>query len=160
MDDDEDYNIQEYGEPNGHEDDAYPDDDDPEEKKLYDSDDNSSVSDFTDDDKILGDDKQPDDDEDEEPEVVEDKPAKKRAVRRITLPLMTKFEYSYLISQRAMMIENNSPLMIPDTIYTNSIDIAREETEKGVNPIIIVRKLPNGNIEEWKCIELQLPRIL
>jgi len=72
---------------------------------------------------------------------------------------MTKFEYSSLIYWRAQMIENvNSPLMIPDTKFINSIDISKEETDKKVNPIIIVRNLPNGTIEEWKCSELSLPK--
>jgi DNA-directed RNA polymerase subunit K/omega len=78
--------------------------------------------------------------------------------KRKTNPIMTKFEYSYLISQRAMMIENDSPLMIPNTKFRNSIDIAKEETEMKVNPIILQRTLPNGMIEEWKCSELSLPK--
>jgi DNA-directed RNA polymerase subunit K/omega len=78
---------------------------------------------------------------------------------RKTHPIMTKFEYANLIAWRAQMIENNnSPLMIPNTKYINSIEIAREETDKKVNPIIIVRTLPNGYIEEWKCSELSLPK--
>lgn len=78
---------------------------------------------------------------------------------RKTHPIMTKFEYANLIAWRAQMIENNnSPLMIPNTKYINSIDIAREETEQKVNPIILVRTLPNGYIEEWKCSELSLPK--
>jgi DNA-directed RNA polymerase subunit K/omega len=78
--------------------------------------------------------------------------------KRRTRPIMTKFEYSYLISQRAVMIEHDSPLMIPETDFVNAIDIAKEETERKVNPIIIVRHLPNGTIEEWKCSELELPK--
>lgn len=78
---------------------------------------------------------------------------------RKTHPIMTKFEYANLIAWRAQMIENNnSPLMIPDTKFINSIDIAMEETDKKVNPIILVRTLPNGYIEEWKCSELSLPK--
>ena len=78
--------------------------------------------------------------------------------KRKTNPIMTKFEYSYLISQRAMMIEHDSPLMIPNTKFRDSIDIAKEETEMKVNPIIIQRTLPNGMIEEWKCSDLGLPK--
>jgi DNA-directed RNA polymerase subunit K/omega len=70
---------------------------------------------------------------------------------------MTKYEYSYLISQRAIAIENDSPLMNPDTKFIHAIDIAREETELGLNPIIIRRIIPPNNIEEWKCSELKLP---
>jgi hypothetical protein len=77
---------------------------------------------------------------------------------RKTNPILTKFEYSYLISQRAMAIENNSPLMYIETKYIHSIDIAKEETIMGLNPIIIQRVLPNGDIEEWKSSELKLPK--
>jgi len=80
------------------------------------------------------------------------------ANKRKTFPVMTKFEYANFIAWRATMIENGSPLMIPDTNYINSIDIATEETEKGLNPIIIQRHLLNGSIEEWKCSELSLPK--
>lgn len=98
----------------------------------------------------------------EEPE----KPKKKETVvskvvppnKRRTFPVMTKFEHSNFISWRAIMIEHNSPLMIPDTKFVSAIDIAREETEKGVNPLIIQRNLPNGTVEEWKCSELSLPK--
>lgn len=77
---------------------------------------------------------------------------------RRTNPIMTKFEYSYFISQRATMIEHDSPLMIPDTKFVNAIDIAKEETERKVNPIIIYRHLPNNTAEKWKCSELELPK--
>jgi DNA-directed RNA polymerase subunit K/omega len=100
---------------------------------------------------------------DEETETVEDKKDTKNVVvapsKRKTSPVMSKYEFSYLISQRAMAIESGSPLMIPDTDFIHSIDIAREETIKGLNPIIIQRILPNGNMEEWKCIELISPFI-
>jgi DNA-directed RNA polymerase subunit K/omega len=78
---------------------------------------------------------------------------------RKTHPIMTKFEYANLIAWRAQMIENNnSPLMIPNTKYINAIDIAKEETDNKVNPTILIRTLPNGYIEEWKCSELSLPK--
>ena len=57
-----------------------------------------------------------------------------------------------------MAIEHNSPLMNIDTKFIHSIDIAREETEMGLNPIIIQRIMPNGDIEEWKCSELRIPK--
>lgn len=102
----------------------------------------------------------PQEEDDEDEEVVEDKTKSKVVPNNLrrTNPVMTKFEYSYLISQRAISIENNSPLMIPDTKFIHAVDIAKEELEKGVNPIIIRRILPNGAIEEWKCNELRLPK--
>jgi DNA-directed RNA polymerase subunit K/omega len=98
------------------------------------------------------------DDEDLEEEVDDKIQTLKVTDNRRTPSIMTKFEYSYMVSQRAMAIENNSPLMIPDTKMVHAIDIAKEETAMGLNPIIIQRVLPNGNIEEWKCSELSLPQ--
>jgi DNA-directed RNA polymerase I, II, and III subunit RPABC2 len=102
------------------------------------------------------------DEEFEEVEVIPEEKKKEKAKivpseLRKTFPYMTKFEYSYLISQRALAIEHGSPLMIPDTSFIHSIDISKEETEKGLNPIIIQRPLPNGSFEEWKCSELKIP---
>jgi DNA-directed RNA polymerase subunit K/omega len=109
-----------------------------------------------------GEDEEADEAEEEEAEEEEEIPKKVSRVvpsnLRKTIPVMTKFEYSYLVSQRAMAIENGSPLMNPDTTHIHSIDIAKEETAKGLNPIIIQRILPNGDIEEWKCSELRLPK--
>jgi DNA-directed RNA polymerase subunit K/omega len=97
----------------------------------------------------------------EEEEIQDDKKETNKMFvsknKRKTSPVMTKYEFSYLVSQRAMAIENGSPLMNPDTEFIHSIDIAREETLKGLNPIIIQRILPNYNIEEWKCSELISP---
>lgn len=103
------------------------------------------------------------DDSDEELEEDEDiiPKATSRVVAstlRKTNPIMTKFEYSYLVSQRAMAIENGSPLMNLETKHIHSIEIAKEETMMGLNPIIIQRTLPSGDIEEWKCKELRLPK--
>ena len=103
--------------------------------------------------------------EEEDDEVIEEDEIPPKGVSRVvpasarrTNPIMTKFEYSYIISQRAMAIEHNSPLMNIDTKFIHSIDIAREETEMGLNPIIIQRIMPNGDIEEWKCSELRIPK--
>jgi len=102
--------------------------------------------------------------EEEEEEEVEEEAVPKTVSRivpdnlRKTNPIMTKFEYSYLISQRAMAIENGSPLMNIETKHIHSIDISKEETMMGLNPIIVQRILPSGDIEEWKCRELKLPK--
>jgi DNA-directed RNA polymerase subunit K/omega len=103
--------------------------------------------------------------DDDDEEMLEEEETPVKGVSRVvpsslrrTNPILTKFEYSYIISQRAMAIEHNSPLMNPETKLINSIDIAREETETGLNPIIIQRILPNGDIEEWKCSELRVPK--
>ena len=95
-----------------------------------------------------------DESEDEMPEKIKSKIVPRQL--RKSPPVMTKFEYAYFLSQRAFAIERNSPLMYADTKFTSAIDIAREETEMGLNPLIIQRVMPNGAIEEWKCSELRL----
>jgi DNA-directed RNA polymerase subunit K/omega len=107
---------------------------------------------------------EPEAEEEDEDDTEEETPEEKTNTNiipknmRRTHPIMTKFEYSYLVSQRATAIEHDSPLMLPETKFIHAIDIAKEETEKGVNPIVIQRVMPNGNIEEWYCSELKLPK--
>lgn len=163
-DDYDDY--QEEEEANGHDLDEEDVENEKMEEKLYDDEEEENPSeDEFEEEGILGLEKEQEDNIDDF--TASTKAAKKEPVqqskivppnKRKTIPIMTKFEYSYLISQRAIMIENDSPLMIPNTKFTNAIDIAREETEMKVNPIIIQRTLPNGMIEEWKCSELALPK--
>lgn len=107
---------------------------------------------------------EPEEEEEEDEDAGEETPEEKVNTRvvaksdRRTHPIMTKFEYSFLVSQRAYMIEHDSPLMFPETKLIHAIDIAKEEIEKGINPIVIQRVLPNGSIEEWYCNELKLPK--
>jgi DNA-directed RNA polymerase subunit K/omega len=165
--DDDDYHTEE--EANGHDEDEEDVEQARVEEALYKSEDEgeeASEEEFEED-GILGIEKEQEDTVDNL--IAEEKAAAKKketvvskvvpASKRKTNPIMTKFEYASLIYWRAQMIENtNSPLMIPDTKFTNSIDIAKEETDKKLNPIIIVRNLPNGTVEEWKCSELKLPK--
>lgn len=136
------------------------------EKELYDSDEEKENFDEFEENDILGVEQEFDNTVDEFPtsskkaeKEKKEKPSKVVSPeKRITNPIMTKFEYARLISSRANMIANTSIYMNPNTKFKNAIDIAKEETEMGINPIIIVRVLPNGNIEEWKCSELALPK--
>jgi DNA-directed RNA polymerase subunit K/omega len=153
----------EYEDPTGHSEDEEDVNEDREDREKYDSDNDSMIS-YDEENKIMEVDK-PDDEEEEEEEEEEEKkeePKKKSKVvdasKRVTNPIMTKFEYSYIVAKRAEMIEHGSPLMIPDTKYIKAIEIAIEETVNKLNPIIIRRTLPNGNIEEWKNSELNLTK--
>jgi DNA-directed RNA polymerase subunit K/omega len=105
-----------------------------------------------------------DEDYEEEVEIPDEKPETKFGKvskdKRKTSKMMTKYEFSYLVSQRALAIEHGSPLMFPETKFIHAIDISKEETFKGINPIIIQRVIPilGGEIiEEWKCSELIIP---
>lgn len=74
-----------------------------------------------------------------------------------TLPILSKYEKTRIIGQRAKQIENGSAPFIE--IKNNIIDtllIAEEELKQKKIPIIIKRPLPNGTNEYWPLKELQL----
>lgn len=158
--DSEDYfdTPNEYDDPTGHSEDEEDLNEERENREKYDSENDSDI-DFDEENKIVKVDEEEDEDEDEEEdEDKKEEPKKKSRVvessKRITVNRMTKYEYSYIVAKRAEMIEHGSPLMLPDTTFIRAIDIAMEETANYLNPIIIRRTLPNGNIEEWRNDEL------
>ena len=74
-----------------------------------------------------------------------------------TLPILSKYEKTRIIGQRAKQIENGSAPFIE--IKNNIIDtllIAEEELRQKKIPIIIKRPLPNGTNEYWPLKDLQL----
>ena len=74
-----------------------------------------------------------------------------------TLPVLSKYEKTRIIGQRAKQIENGSAPFIK--VHTNVIDamlIAEEELKQKKIPIIIKRPLPNGTNEYWPLKELEL----
>ncbi len=74
-----------------------------------------------------------------------------------TLPVLSKYEKTRIIGQRAKQIENGSAPFIK--VHTNVIDamlIAEEELKQKKIPIIVKRPLPNGTNEYWPLKELQL----
>jgi DNA-directed RNA polymerase subunit K len=68
---------------------------------------------------------------------------------------MTRYEFSKLISMRALALRHGAPPMI-DTDRTEPISIAMEELEKNAMPLNIRRELPDGTIETWKVNEMRL----
>jgi DNA-directed RNA polymerase subunit K/omega len=154
----DDFFDNDFDEPTGHNEDEEDVQDEREERERYDTDEESVLSE-DDEDKSL----KEEDDEDEEAQITQEEEKKEELKKkskvvepskRVTNKIMTKYEYSYIVAKRAEMIEHGSPLMFPDTKFIKAIEIAMEETRFGVNPIIIRRTLPNGNIEEWKNSEL------
>jgi len=59
--------------------------------------------------------------------------------------LLTRFERARIISARALQIDLGAPLLIKSAGGDSSIQIAEKEFEKGVLPITVVRRLPNGD---------------
>jgi DNA-directed RNA polymerase subunit K/omega len=72
---------------------------------------------------------------------------------KITLPLITKFEYSKIKAIRITQLSNNANPFIKTT-SSNIEEIADEEIKQMKLPFIIKRNLPNGEYELWKLSEL------
>lgn len=71
-----------------------------------------------------------------------------------TKPVISKYEKTRILSERANQINNGSKIFI-DTTKDNAYNIALEEYELKKIPFIIKRKLPdNKTIEYWKVIDL------
>lgn len=63
-------------------------------------------------------------------------------------PTLTRFEKARIMGARALQLSMGAPpfIAIPETART-SLDIAMEELEKKVIPIVIRRVLPNGDFQ-------------
>lgn len=72
---------------------------------------------------------------------------------KVTLPLITKFEYSKIKSIRMSQLSNNANPFIKTT-SSNIEEIADEEIKQMKLPFIIKRNLPNGDYELWRLNEL------
>ena len=74
-----------------------------------------------------------------------------------TIPIMTKYEYTRILGQRAKQIESGaSPFVKIDNNIIDSYVIAENElTEKKI-PFIIRRPIPNGGFEYWNVNDLEI----
>lgn len=74
-----------------------------------------------------------------------------------TLPIMTKFEKTRIIGQRAKQIETGSIpfIKVPDNIIDSYL-IAELELQQRKLPFIIRRPLPNGTCEYWDANDLEM----
>ena len=74
-----------------------------------------------------------------------------------TLPILTKYERTRILGQRAAQLENGaSPLIdVPSNIIDSAIIAEMELKEKKI-PFIIRRPLPNRGSEYWKLEDLEI----
>ena len=79
--------------------------------------------------------------------VPEEIPAKKGGVT-IGPPVLTRFEKARIMGARALQLSQGAPpfIEIPRTART-SLDIAMEELDQRIIPIVIKRVLPNGDYQ-------------
>jgi DNA-directed RNA polymerase I, II, and III subunit RPABC2 len=73
-----------------------------------------------------------------------------------TLPILTKYEKTRVLGQRASQINNGAPpyIQIPEGVIDGYIIAKLELAEKKI-PFIIQRPLPNGSKEFWKLEDLE-----
>ena len=91
---------------------------------------------------------------DDQPEILTGRIVKPE--ERITKNILTKYERVRLLAtRRKQLILGAKPMVkLPKKIAEK--DIANIELKAKVIPIIIVRTLPNGDIEHWKLNELEI----
>jgi len=82
-------------------------------------------------------------------------PQRERAAKQ-TIPVISKFERTALISQRASQIASGSPLTFRnEQKLTNPIELAKEEFRLKTIPLRVVRILPDGTEEVWHVREFK-----
>lgn len=76
-----------------------------------------------------------------------------------TIPVLTKYEYTRIIGQRAKQINNDgkSFVKVPDGII-DGYHIAKLEFEERKIPFIIRRPIPGGGFEYWNVHDLEYIR--
>lgn len=61
---------------------------------------------------------------------------------------LTRFEVTRLVSARALQLSLGAPALIKTNKELTAIDIAKEEFEKKVLPLAVLRKYPTGEIKK------------
>jgi DNA-directed RNA polymerase I, II, and III subunit RPABC2 len=74
-----------------------------------------------------------------------------------TIPIMTKYEKTRILGQRAKQInEGAQPFIKIDSTVIDGYLIAVKELEQKKTPFIIRRPLPNGGSEYWRIQDLEI----
>tara|TARA_B110000483_G_C18207044_1_gene548402 strand:+ start:13779 stop:14429 length:651 start_codon:yes stop_codon:yes gene_type:complete len=74
-----------------------------------------------------------------------------------TIPIMTKYEYTRILGQRAKQIESGAtPFVKIDNNIIDSYVIAENELSEKKIPFIIRRPIPNGGFEYWNVNDLEI----
>ena len=79
--------------------------------------------------------------------------------KRKSIPILTKYEITRIISIRSSQIENGGEPCIKiedDDKIKNPIQIAKLELLMGQSPLILRRKMYSNYYEEWKVKELKI----
>ena len=74
-----------------------------------------------------------------------------------TIPIMTKYEKTRILGQRAKQLNEGAPAFIKiDSTVIDGYLIAVKELEQKKTPFIIRRPLPNGGSEYWRIQDLEI----
>ena len=96
--------------------------------------------------------------DDEDIEILDSNENSTKSSVHKTTPYMTKYEYTRIISRRAIDISNNYPITIDPRGEINPIEIAKRELYARTLPLTIRRYLPTGEHDDWNVNDLILPR--
>jgi DNA-directed RNA polymerases I, II, and III subunit RPABC2 len=77
--------------------------------------------------------------------------------RRITSEIMTKYEYTRVVAERAKQIENGAMPFINIGSESDPIKIAEQEVREKQSPMQIKRKITKNIIEVWRVNEMVPP---
>jgi len=75
---------------------------------------------------------------------------------RKTTPYMTIYEYSSLITARALQLSSGEIPNVPVTTY-DSLTLAKEEIDQKLPTLVVRRHFPDGSSEDWHLKEMILP---
>ena len=87
-------------------------------------------------------------------EVVNHDEISKLYKRRVTNPLLTKYEKARILGVRATQISKGAKPTIDIGDMKDALKIAECEFEHGNIPLIIRRHLPDGGYEDWTLDEV------
>lgn len=76
---------------------------------------------------------------------------------RVSKPVLTKYEFVRLLTDRTKQLAQGAKHMLKNTQELSSKEIAKLEIKESVIPLIIERPIPNSKSERWKVSELQIP---
>ena len=74
--------------------------------------------------------------------------------KRITRPILTKYEKARILGLRATQISKGAVPTIDIAGMKDALKIAKCEFDQGDIPLIIRRHLPDGSYEDWLLKEL------
>ncbi len=79
--------------------------------------------------------------------------------KKITKPILYRYEYVALLGTRAEHLASGAKPMIKNAKHLSPKEIANYEIKNNILPLILRRTLPNGTIELWKMKELDKSNI-